>query len=137
LLPHLVFPRFDRLRLDDAEKAAEAAAAVATQGLATNGSATLIEFIERETQPRALAGAVLAACPPDGGAPSSEVLATLAREYARSPERVERIADFAQAGPDTSHRTSPVTVLELALAVSGRSADLARLRSRRSLDPAD
>lgn len=134
ILPQLVLPRRAGgdvdLRAPDATDwaAIEAASAAgrSVRGLLPEARPALLAVVARGDDPRTVAGAIVALCGEDGEAPTGDdAVAALLDGFDRSSATLRGVA--AWSGPGG---IEPVAALALALAVSGRGADLAKLRDR-------
>lgn len=137
ILPQLVLPRRaaaeDALAREEADFAAAEAAAAAgrgVRGLLPEARAALLAVVARCDDARTVAGAIIALCGEDGDAPSGDdAIVALLDGFDRAPETFRGVG--AWYGPGG---LEPVAAVALALAVSGRGADLARLRGRGAAD---
>jgi len=121
---------------NEAAFVAEAAASAigrGVRGLLPDARPTLLAIVARSPDARVVAGAVVALCGEEGEPPDGDdVVAALLDGYDRSPETMRRLG--AWRGPGG---LEPVAAIALALAVSGRGADLARLRATAGVGDAD
>ncbi|MBL9088214.1 MAG: PQQ-like beta-propeller repeat protein [Planctomycetia bacterium] len=134
ILPQLVLPRraggdVDVRNLDDTDYAALDAAAAAgrgVRGLLPEARPALLAVIARSDDPRVVAGAIVALCGEEGEAPTGDdVVTALLDGFDRAPATLRGVAGWYAPGG-----LEPVAALALALAVTGRGADLASLRGR-------
>lgn len=133
LLPQVVLPARgdDGGGLEAAANRIEAhagafAAEQAVRGLLPEANDALVTVVSTTRDARALAGAVVVLCPADGRPPTDEaMLRALRAAYDRAPSVALAAGRFA--GADGA---SPSAALTLALAVAGRTKDVAALVER-------
>lgn len=138
ILPQLVLPRgatpesvrFDPSEPDYAALEAAGAAGRGVRGLLPEARPALLAVIARCDDARIVAGAIVALCGEDGEAPTGDdAIAALLDGFDRAPATLRAVAGWVAPGG-----IDPVAALGLALAVSGRGADLATLRGRGDAD---
>lgn len=135
-LPELALPRkagadevvsFGLVIEDDRseERAAARAALLAVGALMPAARAAILETVREASDPRRLAGAVLALTDAEGSPPTDgDAVSALVAAWDRAPELVARLAAF-----DGPHGVDPLSAVALALVIVGRSQELARLRA--------
>lgn len=135
-LPELALPRkagggeilsFGLVVEDDRaeERAAARAALLAVSALMPAARAAILETVREASDPRLLAGAVLALTDAEGAPPTEDdAVAALVAAWDRAPELVARLAAY-----DGPHGVDPLSAVALALVIVGRSPELARLRA--------